>query len=188
MKYHGLNVLIIYKFVKLHYSGNLLYFFLAQNSDKFFIKHLLSILYRSVKGQSLLQRYISSDRNWFPFLPSLLWLLNLSHRTAHCHHFCVSGSAGYLSRFSLLTSSLVSSFRHATRWRGTWRTSRSYNRTKNSPRNWTQRPGTSSGHHRSRGRRPLERAHNLTPQSKWRCVTRLCRYLQTISLLIIKFS
>lgn len=152
----------------------------------FLLKYSLSILYRSVKSQLLLKRYTSSDRNRFPFLPPLLWLLNLSHSAAHCHHFSVSGSAGYLSRFSLLTSPLVSSFRHATRWRGTWRTSRSYNRTKNSPRNWTQRPGTSSGHHRSHGRRPLERTHNSTPQSKWRCVINRC--LQTINLPTIKLS
>lgn len=154
-----------------------MFFFLARDGAKFLLKYSLSLLYRSVKSQLLLKRYISSDRNRFPFSPPppppLLWLLNLSHSTAHCHHFSMSGSAGYLSRFSLLTSPLVSSFRHATRWRGTWRTSRSYNRTKNSPRNWTQRPGISSGHHRSHGRRPPERAHNSTPQSKWRCVISL---------------
>lgn len=174
-------MLIIIKLVKLHSSRNLLYFFHAQNGMKFLIEYSLNILYRSVKSQLLLKRYTLSDRNRFPSLPSFMAIKFKPQSRAHCHHFSVSGSAGYLSRFSLLTSPLVFPFRHATRWRGTWRTSRSYNRTKNSPRNWTQRPGTSSEHHRSHGRRPPEQAHNSTPQSKWRCVISCC--LQAISLL-----
>lgn len=65
-------MLIIFNLVKLHYSSNLLCFFLAQNGVKFLIKYSLNILYRSVKSQLLLKRYISSDRNRFSPLPSFM--------------------------------------------------------------------------------------------------------------------
>lgn len=40
-------------------------FFVAQDGAKFLFKYSLSKLYRSVKGQLLLKRYVSSDRNRF---------------------------------------------------------------------------------------------------------------------------
>lgn len=46
-----------------------MFFFLARDGAKFLLKYSLSLLYRSVKSQLLLKRYISSDRNRFPSPP-----------------------------------------------------------------------------------------------------------------------